>query len=35
MLRQGVKSGGFGLALYLVATLSARADTMTGALINA
>ena len=35
MLRQGVKSGGFWLALYVVAALSARADTMTGALINA
>src|SRR5215472_14615774 len=35
MLRQGVKSGGFWLALSVVAALPARADTMTGALINA
>jgi outer membrane protein len=35
MLRQGVKAGGFGLALSVVAALPARADTMTGALINA
>ena len=35
MLRRGVKSGGFGLALCMVAALPVRADTMNGALINA
>ena len=35
MLRRRVKSGGVGLALSVIAALSAHADTMTGALINA
>jgi outer membrane protein len=35
MLRRAVRSGGVGLAIFVLAALTARADTMNGALINA